>query len=276
MIQTIIFSKSRACQLDLLLRSLSRAPGVFNRVSVIYKCTHQDYNRAYQLCQRQHPGVDFIPELGVKKQDFQNLVFERLAVGESEYVSFLCDDDIVTRPFIDSPHPERILKDTKEILCVSMRLGQNTTSCYPLYRAQDTPKWLLALNDTRVWDWTHADGDWGYPGSLDGHIFNRNLLRAILSDAKFTNPNELEDQLSQACSKLKRTFPLMACYGTSVVTGVPVNLVNTTHGNRHSETHPTKVEELNVNYLKGKRLNLGEIRRGEIQAAHTELKLVFA
>lgn len=279
MIQTIIFSKNRAAQLDLLLRSIGcRASDVFNPIYVLYTATEKDYLKGYEICEQEHPEAIFNNERDYFGHSaFQHQVETLLSHGKTDNVVFLCDDDIVLRPFLEDPTPEKILQENNSVICVSLRLGLNTTYCYPLRKEQKTPLVSLVIKDSWMWNWRNGDGDWGYPGSLDGHIFRRNMLRTLLAGCEYKNPNELEDQLSVTCGKLRDAWPLMACYETSVITGIPVNLVNDTHDkNRNGETYPKPVVELNRLYLKGQRLNLGSHRRKDVTGAHTELELSFA
>lgn len=244
---------------------------MFFPLDVLYVATTPEYQAGYDICEKEHCEVSIFHT----QTSFQLQVELFLRFAQA-HVMFLCDDDIVTRPFVDSPHPIRILNSQSDALCVSLRLGTNTVTCYPLKRKQKNPVLKAAIDDARYWHWTIADGDNGYPGSLDGHVFRRDMLRVMLSDSQYTNPNELEDVLSQSCQKLKRTFPLMASYTNSLITGNPVNLVNTTHQNRHGELHPRSLLSLNGQYLAGRRLNLGTFSRKQITGAHTELALEFA
>lgn len=244
---------------------------MFFPLDVLYVATTPKYQAAYDICEREHPEVS----LFTIQTSFQLQVELWLRFAQP-HVMFLCDDDIVTRPFTDSPHPISILNSQTDALCVSLRLGTNTVTCYPLRRRQKEPVLTAAIDDARYWQWAVADGDYGYPGSLDGHIFRRDMVRVMLSYSQYTNPNELEDKLNQACQKLRRTYPQIVSYTNSLITGNPVNRVNTTHENRHGEFHPRNPLALNGQYLAGHRLNLGTFSRKQITGAHTELALEFA
>ena len=50
MIDCLIFSKDRACQLHLLLDSLAaNAPGLFSEIGILYKATTKESYEAYEL-----------------------------------------------------------------------------------------------------------------------------------------------------------------------------------------------------------------------------------
>lgn len=269
--QTIVFSKNRPAQLDLLLRSIQkRAASLFFNTTVIYKADPA-FQETYETCGKEHAWAHFIAQ-----NDFQEQVFSLLDHGNEQFTAFLCDDDLIVRPFLDLPHPGRILRSNGNVFCFSLRLGFNTTNCYPLRKTQKLPTIRMAINDALFWEWKQAEGDFGYPGSLDGHVFHRNWLRLLLAEVEFANPNELEDALSANSMKLSRPFPLMACYANSLITGNPVNLVNNTHQNRYGETNFLSIEELNKRYSQGERLKLEQLEQEQITGAHTELQLVFA
>lgn len=266
MIQTIIFSKNRPAQLDLLLRSIKyRAPRLFSRIHIIYKATNSAFDQGYEVCDRDHPEAYFYNEVDLSLQ-VETMITLR-------HICFLVDDDLLVRQFIDTS-PDRILDVNPDILCVSLRLGNNTNECYPLCRPQEHPPILWHINDYQVWKWDTADGDWGYPGSLDGHIFRRNELLDMVGGKDYRSPNELEEILVVACQRSSKTQ--MACYEASVLTGVPINRVNDTHPNRAGDFYPLEPEVLNATYLGGRRLSLDPLDRKDITAAHTELPLVFS
>lgn len=273
MIQTIVFSRDRAAQLDLLLRSLVRLTRIIGQITVLYRYTSNEHRLGYELCKEQHKTVVFEHE-----HDFQTQTRDLIHYGAHDHLMFLCDDDIVVGLWniAEMRDPTQILENHRDILCVSLRLGENTTQCYPLRIDQGTPNWERSAYGAKTWLWRNEAGDWNYPGSLDGHIFERNLLRTLLANADYQGPNQLEEELSRGCLNLWREYPLMACYDRSLISGVPINLVNDTHrSNRHGETHQRSTEELNDQYLEGKRLNLGTIRAKDLTAAHNELDLIF-
>lgn len=268
--QTVVFSRDRAAQLDLLLRSIStRAPELFGSISVLFQGSNPDYLVAYAEAMGEHPSVNFYCE-----QSFQPDLERILDYSESEYVTFLCDDDLVVRPFIDS-NPERILELNDTLLCFSLRLGNNTNECYPLDRTQEHPSVLWHISDHLIWDWEDGDADWGYPGSLDGHMFRRDDLEQLLDGADYDAPNGLEEALVQRCMLYHGDRPNMACFESSLITGVPINRVQSTHPNRSGEFYPWKTDELNQAFLEGNRLRLDPVDRKDVTAAHTELPLGF-
>lgn len=269
MITTVVFSKDRACQLDLLLRTIGKNAPIFEKdLHILWSGSTEEYRRSYEVCVAQHPKISFVEE-----NSFQTQVL-RLLQNARDFVMFLCDDSVFYRPFTHgrAQMPYSILSIRDDVICVSLRLGEHTTECYPMRAAQQVPE-FLKVREIRVWKWRGAQYDFGYPGSLDGHIFRKHHARALLLTGTFDNPNQMEDVLNRACHK--SALASMACYQRSVLVNLPVNRVNSTHGNRFGETYPLSEEALNDRYLIGGRLSFENMRIGYVKAAHQEEKLVF-
>jgi hypothetical protein len=272
MITTIIFSRDRAMQLDLLLESLDRnGARLFSPAYVLYRATDADHERAYRICRDRYPSVILVPD-GVSSF--------RLVARLSESADFACfftDDSVLYRALM-SPLPLDALRDSR-LLCFSLRLGRNTTWCYPHGRAQSLP--VFEVSEVRgsptrgalVWDWVGAAVDFGYPASVDGHVFRGATLRPALYDCPVdASPNQVEDHLVRALAADRR---LMASYPESCLVGLPLNIVTETHSNRHGEAFPFSADELLGRYLDGQRIALDRLDFSDVRGAHQEIELVF-
>lgn len=131
-IVTLIFSKNRPLQLDLLLNSfyLHCMQPNSTDIYVVYTCDDQ-YREAYhQLIKEQEEkernNIKFIDE-----KDFQSFkssfVYE---IDNYQYIIFLVDDNIFTNKF-DLSQIKSLLKCNSEAIGFSLRLGKNTKNCYP-------------------------------------------------------------------------------------------------------------------------------------------------
>lgn len=278
MISTVVFSRDRPAQLDLLLRSIRQnADRPLDPIDVIWKATNSSFTSGYGMCSADHPDVRFWAET-----EFRHLV-ESLVRAAGPHIMFLCDDDVLYRPLEGEPTPEQILDAEPDVLCVSLRLGQNTGTCYPMRRIQGLPVFAPLGRDALLWPWRLGDGDFGYPGSLDGHVFRSDYVPQLLTTRvsfsdptpvkrPYLNPNTLEDQLMLGC--LASVNPLMGCYRESRIVGVPVNSVTETHpGNRNGDAHGIGVRALNDRFLRGERIALKSIKPDRVTGAHTEFKL---
>jgi hypothetical protein len=272
-VETIVFSRDRPAQLDLCLRSIRAHLPDLAPVTVIHRSSGPAFADGYELCRAQHPEVTFVAET-----DFRRQVLALLASSGSHLATFLCDDDVAFRaPNLGLVRAMMDIWPT--ILCFSLRLGANTTQCYSLRKSQEAPPTdtgKTRSGASRHWSWRGAEGDWGYPGSLDGHIWRREqVLTLISSRTNWGSPNELEDALNQACQTA--LLPEMASFAQSCLTGVPVNSVQSSHDtNRHGERFHADPRTINDRYLQGARLSLDSVVPALVDAAHTEFQLKWA
>lgn len=269
-ITPVIFSRDRAAQLDLLLGSLDAwsADHQFAVPWILYRATTERHDEAYRICAIERERFYFA------RQETDGGIVSGVSTFLREiegYVCFLTDDSV----FYRAPTMPVHLAD--KVVCHSFRLGLNTTWCYPHARPQRLPDTIGSAGGNQiVWRWQGADGDFGYPGSLDGHVFRVSHLRRMLRVApQHANPNRLEDHFNGwVATRLSTEFPLMTAEMTSSLVGIPVNRVNETHPNRYGDRHPFSASDLLERYLAGDRLELPGPEG--IQGAHQELPLVFA
>lgn len=247
----IIFSKDRAAQLDLLLRSM---PGWFDEVYVIWTASDHKYASGYEM-------LDFREAMSVRQsQDFKDDVVW-YADSPNEYTMFLTDDDVFLRDFVMPVIPDNVA-------CLSLRLNPRMDYCYTLNRSQKAPKMSSSGN---IWDWRNADADYGYPMSLDGHIFRTKDILPLLEKLDYHNPNTLEGQLAR--HPINR--PLMMCFDKSVIVNNPVNRVQDTIKNRFGEFFGYSQEWLNEQFLAGRRIKLEPFIGIEPKSCHVELPIVM-
>jgi hypothetical protein len=272
MIDVLVYSRDRACQLDLLLLSLEEnAPGMFEPITVIWVASTPEFADGYYACKYDHPEAQFIHE-PAGLYGLQRMTREVLK-RSGPLIMFAMDDDVLYRSLEIEPWPESLMAN-HDVFCVSLRLGQQTNICYPHTRKQELPHFTWVEPNALTWEWRGADGDFGYPCSLDGHIFRTHQVLARMGHAEFLSPNQLEDVLASQVQWIEE--PLMACYQDSHLVSIPANRVSQTHtGNRYGNTHSTV--ELNDRFLLGERLSLWQMMKQEHQVtgAHTELEMLF-
>ena len=276
MIQPLIFSKDRPAQLDLLLRSIAvNGDGVFGQPTVLAKWSDHRFYRGYEECLGEH-SVEFVPEY-----DFEWQVRRFLdSKPETGFFVALCDDNVLYR-HLESFHaadhfvadPVATLNANDDVLCFSLRLGENTMHCYPHARQQALPP-MTPFGDVLMWDWRSGDGDLSYPGSLDGHVLRVADVIEALDGRSFTNPNQMEDALVAGLRDSPR--PRMASYFLSALVGNPINRTTQTHQtNRIADFPGCGLEEMNERYLAGERLSLSMIDAAKVDGAHCEFAPVW-
>jgi hypothetical protein len=264
----IVFSRDRAAQLDLLLSSLrANAPSLLDSLTVLWRASDERYREAYDVCRAEHPQARFVAE-----QSFADDV--RCLLPPAGLVVFFTDDSVLFRPLeVRERTPAQWLAHDPELLCFSLRLGLNCEDCYPEGRRQRQPD-FAQRGDALSWSWTTADGDFGYPASLDGHIMDAAVPRRLLGAWQPANPNELEAILARAVGSTP-VPTRMASYRESHLVSIPANRVNETFPNRFDSASGADPHSLNARYLSGERLDLEAIDFASVNAAHAEIRLVW-
>lgn len=238
----IIFSKNRAAQLDLLLRSLERHSPE-EETAILWYATTDRFLRGY-LTMR-----SYAPNAMTTSDEFDaNL---RLALARAgRYVTFFCDDDVVMRPI---PDMSLFLADDR-VLTFSWRLSS----------AEST------------WEWVPLPRtDHGYPGSIDGHTFRTRDIEAMIANDHIANPTILETALARECERFAVRRPLMAAWHEQLLVSVPVNRVSELSGCPYGERHPQSAADLNDRFLAGGRIDLDQLDFSDVRACHHELEYVW-
>ena len=253
MVTAIILSKDRPAQLQLLLTSIEKNAHGHIRPVVIYKGDDELYRRA-------SPDALLIPETNLEHQ-----IRDEIELA-SEYVCFMADDGILYRRYRGGA--ENVLHYSPETLCVSLRLGFNTTVCQPTGIEHQPP-------ENEHYDWTTAEGDFAYPGSIDSHIFRRCELDRMLQGRSFPNPTALECQLVEACNERRDQQPKMAMYSQSLYVGNPINRTSEQSNVIFGNVHPVTVQECLDRFRTGQVIDLDRLHFHQVNGAHTEIELAW-
>lgn len=201
----IIFSKNRACQLDLLLRSLRFRVKHLN-LRVIYTCD-PEYKAAYDKVMKLYPNVEFVLEENFKRQVINSIT--------NEYVLFLVDDDVMIDIYSEDC-PEFIkFQRNEDIICLNLRMAHNYD--YDFLKDKQAP---IPEFDLGMWKWKNYRHDWGYPMSVGSHIFRKKDILPILETLEFGNPIMLERSMRGRLDK-----PLMIGFEKARFVNILVNRV---------------------------------------------------
>lgn len=261
-VHSIVFTKDRAMQLNLLLDSiLSNAPGSMS-ISVIYKATNDTYKAGYEKLAASHPEVAMIEEV-----DFKEQVLQLMSTPGYDYTCFFVDDDIIYKQF-DINQCLSVLEADEDVFCFSLRLGKNVKVCYTM-QAQNVLKDEVIEGNIMKWDWSVHYLDFGYPLSVDGHIFRAKEILKLAKKINFNNPNTFEGSL-QVFDNYPREK--MASFVESVLVNSPSNIVNDTHPNRSGHELANSPSVLNEQYLGGGTIDLTSMDFSNIVGCHQELK----
>lgn len=263
MLDILIFSKDRACQLDLLLRSLKHRFREWQEASitVLYTYSNADLGRGYELVRAEHPKFEYRCELETAAC-FRELTLG--VIGRNEHLAFLVDDDVFRADFTTDCVEYEMFASDPQIMCLSLRLDPNMDYCYPRNRPMRAPRFAGALR----WEWRAAEHDWGYPMSLDGHVFRSAEIVPLIRSIEFHDPNSLEAALAN--SPLGN--PEMICFARSKLVNLPINRVQDTVRNRHGSVDAIW---LNRRFLDGERISEQTVANASVRGPHAELPLIW-
>lgn len=223
-ISTIIFSKNRACQLELLLHSLDLS------ATVLYTCD-PEFQSGYDKLFEMYPEVVFLRET-----DFHNQV---ISLIQRPYILFLVDDDFMLEPFTEDCPEFTEFKQNTDLISLSLRLA-------PDYHEAPT-----MINNT--WPWRGLKHDWGYPMSVSAHIFRREDILPIMKRKSFSMPNDLE----VALRKNPPAKDLMLCRDRANFINNSTNQVQFKYNSKHLGL---SAHDINDKFLAGYRISLEDIR----------------
>jgi hypothetical protein len=263
----LAFSRDRAFQLDALLSSVAKHLELTD-VTVLYRATDPKDRKQYETVREEHPEATLVPE-----QVFDIQVKRLLSRGE-KHVLFLTDDTLFFRP-VNLRLATRHLMVYPEVLGMSLRLGNNTTYCYPAARDQHPP-YAVTIDGWLQYRWQDAEGDFAYPFDLSASMYRTADVLRYWPETAPQNPNELENGLHQNRRQVSKQW--FACLQRSAAVSTPWNQVAVGfEDNRTSNRADLSVEALRSAFENGRRLHLESTlgNSGPIRASHQVLEPWF-
>jgi hypothetical protein len=255
---TIVFSKDRAMQLQAFLRSYQCHVRPLGMVHVLYLATTERHAHAYAEVFEQFPFLITVPQC----EPFRTTLLSLLPKGDGS-VLFFVDDQIFIRPWT-------VLEEAG----LSLRLGLNLTQDYAFNDALQTLPPYEELPDGRIrWCWANGELSWGYPLSIDGHVFDAAQIKSMAGAIEFRSPNTLESELQRFNYAFYPRYG--TCYRESKVVGVPWNVVQGDWINRHMASVDTGSDAM-LNYWEtGKQIHLSHIDGVLNASVHQEFPLML-
>ncbi len=303
MFTSIVFSKDRPLQLDLLLKSLA-LNCTDTKTFVLYTTSSDAYQESYLTLIQEHKDVEFVKQTYSIFDDVHNIVSNI----SDKYCCFLTDDCIFYRNLeINHEDLDSIFDLTmgqlsgvedsndKAISCLSLRVGTNTTTRQINNQIiQDHVPSEIFVKDDKflLWNWTNIayGGYWCYPLSVDGHIFKTNLIKdyteeLVLLNTHYSNrgvpraksawkqtPNEFESKLQRFVFDLG---PVCTSLKESHVVNSPNNMVQDSHlENRSGDIYNYTALDLKDEFDSGKRIDLNNLDFSGITCPHQEIDIL--
>jgi hypothetical protein len=254
----IVWSKDRACQLDLLLRSIKKNANLFS-VSVLY--TYSPHHEpSYKNLIEEYTDVNFVQE-----KDFRADTIS-LIESSQDYVCFSTDDMVFYRPV-----PCEHLKPSHNSV-FSFRLGLNTIK-QDIHNNTYQPALnnFSSINSNLIgWQtrFYHPLNNYGYPLALDTHIFPISSFLPIVKSCKWNNSNTLEGSIQ----KYSHLYEYIYSFNQSVSVNIPTN--NMSGVTKSGEFFKYSSDYLLDMYLKGKRISL-DFSEENIIGCHQEVEFKF-
>jgi hypothetical protein len=160
-----------------------------------------------------------------------------------------------------------------DALGFSLRLGKNITYCYALDRPQNQPTFLAVGNHMLRFDWTSAEGDFGYPLEVSSSVYRIDDVLPLVSRVRFTNPNVLEARMSESVRPFKSRRSYLLCYERSVAFCNPANIVQKEWPNRAGTDPEQSVDSLADRFDQGHRVDVAHYSGFIPIGCHQEIRL---
>jgi hypothetical protein len=249
---------------------------------VLYRSSSRDHQKAYD-----EVGECYGDRIGtwVEQGDrttFRPQLLALLAAVEAEKVFFLVDDIVFTEAF----DLGELSSFDGRLFIPSLRLGANLRKSYTVQREQPLPLFFSPVrtaarepvdaspvstanqDDLLCWAWEEGPLDWGYPLSVDGHLFSTSEIRVLADCAAFSAPNSFENALQVYAPFF--TPRLGVCYRKSRMVNIPWNRVQNEVENLYGNLHQ---DELLAQWARGFRIDFESLSGVQNESAHQEFPL---
>lgn len=254
----IVFSYDRPMQLYAFLESLCLYISGIHEISVIYRCSDQEYGNAYRQVHQAFPHVKFVEQKN-PPDDFKFFVIqEAFKPGLSKYVAFAVDD-IIVKDEIDLSKCIDALETAKGY-GFYLRLGRNIDDCWSSGSCEGIPPLTKIGNQMCAWQFNTGQGNWAYPNTLDMTIYRKKEIEMHFRKNSFYNPNSLENSFGEA--PLEQTG---LCYETSKIVNIPLNIVSNTSSTRHLNI---PARDLLVKFNEGLKIDISMFYQMNNKSAH--------
>jgi len=262
-LECIIFSKDRAMQLHALLSSYFDKVASTVQVHVLYNTSNSNHQKSYEdliLIYRDR-NVSFVKQRNNLsfRRDFLKLLSSLL----SEKVMLLVDDVV----FINEIDLHDIAGYDLTNYVPSLRMGCNID-----FDVDSTPGWSPRIieNNKIEWFWNQGSYAWGYPLSLDGHIFLRKEILHLARWISFNGPNSLETNLQLFTYLYSKHHGLAE--RRSVIVNIPYNKVQMENENLCGNIHQDFLLE---QWHRGYQIDYRKLSGLHHSCTHTDISLVM-
>lgn len=243
MLNIIIFSKDRTCQLDLTLRSIKKFVKIPHKVDVLFTTSSDFYKKGYLELFIKHKDVRFWLENNFKEDT--ELILEK-SISQNELTLFLADDEVFIRDLECDSYLE-VFSENKDILGLKLYLGKNIKQRFGIGDYFEQPE----FDKSNIWNIDCGLNLWRYFGSITLQIYRTDDIYYHLKKLNYSNPNSLEIVLTQ--NRMPDKKKLM-CFDENKTALLQWNRVqNVCQATRYGAI---SIDYFNERWLKGEQLSL--------------------
>jgi len=233
--ECVVFSKDRAFQLHALISSYLEKVDMPVPLHILYHTSTPAHQRAYDDVEKLFSNNS---DIMFTKQDsdgsFRTNLLSLLQSVYSEKIFFLVDDVL----FVEDVNMADFTQFDTDKFVPTLRMGLNLRRAYTVQQDMPLPEFLpnsIKNEDKITWQWDQGIYGWGYPASVDGHLFSTQEIATMVELIDFSAPNTLEDQLQ----KFRRFFLFRkgVAYKKSRIVNIPCNRVQTENRNLYGNIH---------------------------------------
>lgn len=269
----IYFSKDRACQLDLLLKSSEQfAFNHLNTIYALYKHSNDNFKKGYEKLinkQFKNLNIQWISETNFYT-DFKEILINKI---KTKY--FLpCSDDNVFINHIKFQDVDEFLKEDE--IGFSLRLGKGLEYCQPASLNMEEPEFEELPDNVLRWNWTLGDERvcYYYPNPIDSQIYQTSyFISKVFTLKSFKLPAEIEVQMNHNRDESK---PFIKSFDASKLISIPAN---TARDNTPCSNLGISLEELNEKFLTGWIIDLDQcitdLKETGLKACHIPIHYKF-
>ena len=272
-VDILIYSKDRALQLDLLLRSIKKNFKNANKVVVLHKWSNNDFEAAYNklftnaLVYKKYE-LDIIPLYETNfKEDLKDILTH---LSTPNFLG-LCDDDVFIKKCDISEALHEL--ENEQVNAISLKSGYNITHHYPNIVVPFPQNFIQVLPFLK-WNWKTQPRptDWGYPTCINSYIYNVKYYLSLLEKIEVNHPTVLEAQ----CNTIREFFrPIMIGVRETCLLNIPCNRLQTVNDTPYGTEYAFTTEELNQKYLDGYIIDTNNIYNKEVDRPNLDIGFKF-
>jgi len=265
----VVFSFDRPLQLYAFLESAEKFVKGLGQISVIYRCSGDQFQQGYDKVQKCFKQVKFLAQGKDPAKDFKPLFLKATFQTPSPYVLFAVDD-IIVKNRVDLYQCAELIEKTGAF-GVFLRLGSHVDYCYMRDAAQKIPPSWEIEKGIFAWQFKQGEYDWKYPCSVDMSVYKKSEIEEVLNKIDYHNPNLLESRWA-----LKAKYHKIGLYfDEAKVVNVPLNIVNQSNdwGNRNMQS--ATPHELLEKLQAGLKIDISPFFHVKHRSPHIDEKVVF-